>query len=176
MTYLASKYAANDQLYPSDLVLRAKVNSRLFLDAGVLMPLIRSMVAPIIYDRALAIDPKLVQQTHRIYEQLETYLVRQYLVGNTMTVADIACASTVLTLCYLVPIDAELYPRIDIWLMLMTKLPDYDEIQCAGAKLLSTGLNRYIELNLRRKADEDEPQAMGKFRRRAKERGMLKTE
>lgn len=36
--YLVEKYGKNDQLYPKDLILRSKINQRLFFDASVLFP------------------------------------------------------------------------------------------------------------------------------------------
>lgn len=155
VTYLCAKYASHDRLYPAgDLALRARVDQRLYFNASILTPLLKSLVTPVLYDGAATLCPRTVAQTLRIYDQIENYLVRHYLVGNQMTVADVACASTLYTIEHLVPVDGDLYPRIQIWLQWMQAVPGYDEVQLVGAKQLATGLRRYMELNGRRLADE----------------------
>lgn len=166
VTYLVSKYAANDALYPADLVLRAKIDQRLYFDAGVLTPQLKCLVAPILFAQALELDPDTVRQTHRIYEQIEAYLVRRFMVGNSMTVADITCAATMFTLEHLVPVEADLYPRIKLWLTFMEQVAHHDEVHGSGAKMLAIGLNKYIELNLRRTLDLAPPKKVGSYRAR----------
>lgn len=63
--------------------------------------------------------------------------------------ADISCVSSINTIQQLVPIDADRYPRIMLWIDRMAELPDYHEVNDEGSKMLAARLEKYIVQNIR---------------------------
>lgn len=103
----------------------------------------------IIYNGAIDFSEDSIRMTHIAYDLIESFLAGDYLVGSHVTVADISCVSTINTIQRLVPIDADLYPRLSIWLDRMAELPGYHDINDEGCKMLAERLEKYIVQNIR---------------------------
>lgn len=118
--YLIEKYATNDQLYPSnDLLKRAHINERLYFDTGNLFARFRFVFEPILYQGCDEIPQVKLDYMERAYVLLEEILKRsddQYLVGNTLTIADITCANSILGAEIVLKINSEKFPKITEWI------------------------------------------------------------
>lgn len=128
--YLADKYGKNDSIYPKDLALRAKVNQRLFFDAGSLFVRLRDCTFPILFKRATEISPEKIDNIRYSLNILERFLEKDpYLVGDKWTIADVSLANTVEPLEFYLPIQADRYPKIRAWLdRVNTNVPHYAKI------------------------------------------------
>lgn len=128
-TYLIGKYAKNDSLYPKDLFKRAKIDQRLFFDAGVLFPNVRKCNVHIFFKKGYEFTEEMIAEVDEAYKLLEAFLKDdQYMVGNELTVADFACATSVTQLDLISSIDPAKYPKSLEWLSRLSKLSYFDEI------------------------------------------------
>lgn len=127
-TYLISRYAPDDSLYPKDLVKRAHIDQRLHFDSGVLFSAIRN-ANMVVYLGGSEVPKEKIDGLHSALELLETFLTdSQYLVGNQLTVADLACLTTVTAFELHFSIEANRYPNIAAWLKRLSTLSYYDEL------------------------------------------------
>lgn len=85
--------------------------------------------------------------TNQAYDLMESFLVDDFLVGNTMTVADISCVSDLNTLVGVMPFVGDRYPRLTAWLSRMSAVPGYHEINDVGAKILAVRLQNCLIAN-----------------------------
>lgn len=117
LTYLVSKYGAEKRAtyYPSDLRTRATVDQRLFFDATLLFPKIRSIVISVLKDGAAGPSPQQIAEVNEAYGFAEKYLERTpFIATDHITVADISCVSSVSTLDVFVPVGEE-FPKLREW-------------------------------------------------------------
>lgn len=127
-TYLISKYAPDNSLFPNDLVQRARINQRLHFDSGVLFAALRH-AHYIIYTGSWEVPKAVIDDLHAALKLLETFLTdNQYLVGNHLTLADLACLTTVTAFELHFPIEANRYPNIVAWMSRLSTLSYYDEL------------------------------------------------
>lgn len=126
--YLVALYGKDDALYPEDPYIRARINQRLYYDNS-LFSQFGGLVGPVFYKNATEFDPEVVAKVLETYNLLEVFLKDDlYLVGNTLTVADLSAVAVVSTLAALVPIDAVKSPKLVAWISRLSKLPYYEEI------------------------------------------------
>jgi glutathione S-transferase len=87
-----------------------------------------------------------VQQIHRGYKVVETYLTNSKWVASNdrMTLADIAIFSWLETFTQLFTIEE--YPKIGAWMHRMRKLPSYEEMKY-GARLQADFFRTNLETN-----------------------------
>lgn len=121
IVYLVSKYAKDDSLYPSDLVTRARINALLHFESGILFARLRGMLEPIFYHNILEVPQEKLAGIHAAYDLLEATLQSDYLVGNSLTLADISCSTSLSTLNALFPIDANKCPKLVAYLQRLEK-------------------------------------------------------
>lgn len=127
-TYLIGKYAANDNLYPIDLLRRARVDQRLHFDSAVLFNAIRNANYAIFGGGSEVPEDK-IADLHAALALLEAFLTgSEYLVGNSLTVADFACVATVSSYQMHITIEPEQYPNVTAWFKRLSALPYYDEM------------------------------------------------
>ena len=129
-TYLIEKYAPNDALYPKNLAQRAKVDQRLHFDSGVLFAALINANKPI-YVGGCEVPQERIDAIYPALDLLETFLKEDnYLVGNSLTVADFCCATTTTaTAIHGIVLDAERYPKILAWLERLKELPYFERLQ-----------------------------------------------
>uniref|UniRef100_A0A182KCV6 glutathione transferase n=1 Tax=Anopheles christyi TaxID=43041 RepID=A0A182KCV6_9DIPT len=123
MIYLVCKYGSDDRLYPNDLVRRARVHTALHLEAG----------EPVIYSGKSYFHSDRIEHIRKAYRLLEDSLVDEYVVGNSLTIADFSCISSIATLVGVVPLDEGKFPKILAWMQRMQELPYYEEANGTGA-------------------------------------------
>lgn len=125
-TYLVSKYAKRNTLYPTDLVTRAKIDQRLHFDSGILFVRLRGTIGPILFHGVREISEENRVAFLQGYDFLESFLQTDlYLVGNTLTLADLCTIATVSSMNFLVEIEGVKYPKLTAWIKRMESLPYY---------------------------------------------------
>lgn len=114
--YLIGKYAKDDSLYPKDLLTRAKINQRLFFDSGVLFPKIRYSSINVFFKNPPGLNKEFFEACVESYDLIEKFLQNDlYLVGDQITVADLACITSITQTTIFVPIDIVTYPKLGAW-------------------------------------------------------------
>ncbi|CAD7083146.1 unnamed protein product [Hermetia illucens] len=137
-TYLVSKYAKDDSLYPKDLYKRAVVDQRLHFESSVLSPRMFAFGAA-----RKSTDPQVLENARtsvlEAYDFLEKFLGgNEYLAGDSLTVADFSILATFSTMISFVPAEQEKFPGLCNWLNRLTQLPYYQ-------KANGDGLQRFME-------------------------------
>ncbi|XP_043668722.1 uncharacterized protein LOC122629402 [Vespula pensylvanica] len=134
--YLVEKYAADDSLYPKDPQQRATLWQRLIFDASVLFHILKRICRPIFYGSEKKIPKLLMDELEEALELFDKLLEgKQWLVGDSYTIADICNVSTISSLTVIVQWDK--YPNIQAWLKRCEEqLPGYEKYNTPGSKQL----------------------------------------
>lgn len=133
-TYLIDKYAPGSDLYPEELVHRAKINQRLYFDASVLFAALKLAQFPVFTKGASEVAQPIIDSLFAAFDFLETFLSENdYLVGDKVTLADICCVTSVLSARAILTLDEQKYPRIITWLDRLNQLPFVRDVNAASA-------------------------------------------
>ncbi|XP_037042539.1 glutathione S-transferase 1-like isoform X2 [Bradysia coprophila] len=131
--YLVDKYAKDDSLYPKDIVQRAQVNARLHFDTGFLFARLRFMFEPIFFFGESELPTWKVEYMQKCWDLMEAFLANGiYVCGDSITIADHCCISSISSVDRVAPIDADKYPKLSAWKKLMEALPYY-QVNAEGA-------------------------------------------
>lgn len=146
MQYLVEKYAKNDSLYPKDLWTRAKINQFLQFDNEYLFVTLGTISRPWFIIGKYDIPEEKIEMLNNTFEILEKCLEgKKWLVGNSNTLADISCVSTLSSLMALRPLDK--YPNIQNWLKTCEQnLPGYAEKNKLGNEELHKFIKNFLPL------------------------------
>ncbi|XP_065073873.1 glutathione S-transferase 1-like [Ochlerotatus camptorhynchus] len=147
MIYLVSKYGKDDSLYSRDLLKQAKLNAALHFESGVLFARMRFVFEPILFGGGCEIPTDKAEYVQKAYQLLEDTLVDDYVVGNSLTIADFSCVSSISSVMGVIPMDKDKYPKIDAWLDRLIALPYYEEANGSGAVQLSQAVLAMKEKN-----------------------------
>nr|AEJ87239.1 glutathione s-transferase E5 [Anopheles funestus] len=132
--YLVLKYGQDHSLYPDDPIIRAKVNAALHFDSGVLFSRLRFYFEPILYEGSSEVPQHKIDYMKKGYELLNDALVDDYMVGNTLTLADVSCIATIATMEEFFPMERSKYPALVAWIeRLSHTLPEYEQLNQEGA-------------------------------------------
>jgi glutathione S-transferase len=148
MPYLVDKYALADNLYPKDLVRRAKVNQQLHNDQMLFENIRFFYFAPLFYGRP--VDSFRLEKAVQGLDVLEQELSgKGYMAGSEMTIADISLLTTI-TSAVASGHDLKTHPNVAKWIDYCSKeVPGYEEINQKGMDLLKqTMAQRKVELGL----------------------------
>lgn len=127
-TYLIGRYAKDDALYPKDLQIRARIDQRLHFDSGILFPPLAESFVSVIYEGAYEFKQATLAAIESAYETLDRFLEgQQYLVGNSITVSDFSCITSVTQLEVVQPIDRK-FANLKAWINRIAELPYYNEL------------------------------------------------
>ena len=88
---------------------------------------------PVIYSGKSYFHSDRIEHIRKAYRLLEDSLVDQYMVGESLTIADFSCISSIATLVGVVPLDESKFPKITAWMRRMQELPYYEEANGTGA-------------------------------------------
>ncbi|KAH8402206.1 hypothetical protein KR009_010453 [Drosophila setifemur] len=151
--FMVAKYAQNDQLYPKDLKIRARIDHRMHYENGVLFQVVKDIVARNIYGGEPELNQRSVTLCHNAYADLEGFLQNgSFVVGNELSVADVSIHTTLVTLDMLIPVEREKYPHIIDWIDRVGQLlPDNEEINLKGARTLGTRIRNCMDENKAKK-------------------------
>lgn len=136
LVYLATVYDKQQQWLPESPQLRAYIEQFLSLAANRLAGSLAKLRAANIFNRTIDSEP-LTQEAYKLLKQLENYQNgRQWLVGTTPTIADLALYSYI----KLAPeggISLADYPDVEAWLKRVEALPGF-----VPMKLSNVGLRK----------------------------------
>ncbi|CAO1350933.1 unnamed protein product [Diamesa serratosioi] len=77
-----------------------------------------------------------IDAIHRGYNCLEKYLEQSiYLAADRMTLADLSVWAWMESITQIIPANLNEYPKINLWLNVLRKLPYYQEANKTGADL-----------------------------------------
>ncbi|XP_065369946.1 glutathione S-transferase 1-like [Calliphora vicina] len=138
ITYLVSKYAKDDSLYPKDFLKRALVDQRLHFEGGVAYYSLYNISAPLWRRNENQVPREKIDAIVETYNFLEIFLKDSpYMAGNHLTIADFSIVAIVTSLQPVLEIDTSKYPKLMAWLNRMETLPYYHEANGVGAQQYS---------------------------------------
>ncbi|XP_055589444.1 uncharacterized protein LOC129741721 [Uranotaenia lowii] len=146
--YLSNKYG-DGKLYPKDNKIQAKINAALHFESGVLFARLRFYVEPILYTDSSDTPQYKIDYLYKAYQLLNDTIVDDFIVGNSMTLADLSCIASIASMHAIFPADAGQYPNLVRWINRMSKLPYYKEINQDGAEELAALYHKRLEENIR---------------------------
>ncbi|XP_055589483.1 uncharacterized protein LOC129741730 [Uranotaenia lowii] len=146
--YLSNKYG-DGKLYPRDNKIQAKINAALHFESGVLFARLRFYVEPILYTDSSDTPQYKIDYLYKAYQLLNDTIVDDFIVGNSMTLADLSCIASIASMHAIFPADAGHYPNLVRWMNRMSKLPYYKEINQDGAEELAALYHKRLEENIR---------------------------
>lgn len=124
--YMVEKYAKDDALYPKDLLLRTKVNERLFYIGVYMFARGYQIFWRVFRGQADSIPADQLAEVMNGYDTLETFLVgNEYLTGSTMTLCDLFLWPLMESGGQVMPADPEKHPNLLRWLEKMRQHPCY---------------------------------------------------
>lgn len=132
--YLVQEYGKTDNLYPKDAKKRALVDQGLHFDTGTLYPEFRNVVYPVIAGEKIITKEKVgrVENAYKAFDSILASSNSKYLVGDSITIADICNVSTISTLELFIPSTGK-YPHLEKWLgACKDEIPDYAEVNQRG--------------------------------------------
>nr|XP_022905046.1 uncharacterized protein LOC111417096 [Onthophagus taurus] len=125
-TYLTSKYAKDDGLYPKDLAKRALIDQMLHFDSSVTFPALLNIGIPLRLKLTNDISQDKVIKVQEGYSFLEKYLDgKKWVALDYPTLADIHLVSTITSCSFFVPIGD--HPNILAWIQRAQKEDFYSE-------------------------------------------------
>lgn len=128
-TYLIDKYANNHEIYPNDLQIRSRIHQRMHFDSSVLFPPLRQCLVAVAFHNACDYPTTSVIAITEAYSLLDRFLENSiYLVGDSLTLADLTCITTVTQLEIVLPIDNDKYKNIRPWIHRLERLPYFTEL------------------------------------------------
>lgn len=134
--YLVEKYGNDDSLeslYPKNLEKRTKINEILFYNSMYLFSRVYQTFMGAYKGLETEIPKSRIDDFLQAYSTIELLLTGTlYLVGNTVTLADLSLWPQVESLSQLIKIDSKLFPKFVIWLERMRTLPT-SELNRQGA-------------------------------------------
>lgn len=128
--YLIEKYAKDDSLYPKDPAIRSTINQRLFFNAGVLFPALRTITYPILFGNEPKPIPYHIEGIHNALHLLNAlFRGNKFLVGDSITLADYAAITTVTQFTTYLDIDDAAYPHVNPWIeRVRNEIENFDEL------------------------------------------------
>ncbi|XP_053999752.1 glutathione S-transferase D7-like [Hylaeus anthracinus] len=134
--YLIGKYAKDDSLYPKDLQKRALIDQQLHFDCGVHFSAERRLFGETFLGERKTISESRRNELKEAYGFLDKFLEdKNWLVGDSYTVADICSAATASS--GLVVVNLNDYPNVKCWLKRCEEeLPGYKEFNVSGVSKL----------------------------------------
>lgn len=146
---MIEKYAKDDSLYPKDAQTRALINQRLFFDAGVLFPLCRDFFYDVLRHGLKGPTERTIHDQRNAYELLNAlFRGNKFLVGDTLTLADISALPVLTDLELSVPINDGAFPNIRPWMKRVQEaLPCFEELNTKGVQNTKELLEKLMKKN-----------------------------
>lgn len=145
---MCGKYDKTGRLYPKDVVKRAQVDARLHFDSGHFFARLRFLYEPILYYKGIDLPSERIQYIQTAWDILERFLSKTpYVCGDEMTIADLCIVATAASATDFIPLDPKKHSNIIKWMDRMSKLPNYEELNGAGAKALQVTVRDLLQKN-----------------------------
>ncbi|KAL3285290.1 hypothetical protein HHI36_019400 [Cryptolaemus montrouzieri] len=145
--YLVDKYGDEDNLYPKDQNERALVDQKLHFDAENLFPRVDAIIRSIVEENEKEISTDKISAITEAYKLVDAFLEdKTYIVGDSLTIADFCCVTTISTATIIIPISTEKYPNLSTWYRNFKNLEYYEKTNGDGLNKLDA----LVELKLGR--------------------------
>lgn len=109
--------------------MRAKMDQRLHFNSGTLFSRYYRCVIPVFSGSETEYKAEDLQAVSESLDFLEAFLKDDdFLVGNSLSVADFCCLTSVTTIFKIIIVDLCRYPKILAWAARLSKLPYYADI------------------------------------------------
>ncbi|KAF7386886.1 hypothetical protein HZH66_011338 [Vespula vulgaris] len=137
MCYLVDQYGKNERLYPQNPVSRALVNQKLYFDIGTLYKNLSSYFYPVVFGDAESYDEEKYEKLKDSFDLLEKFLEDQdYVVGRSLTIADLTLASSVST-AEALGFEVFRYKNVSKWMdRIKSSAPGYRKANGEGLEIL----------------------------------------
>lgn len=146
-TYLHEKFSKDDKFYPKDLLTRTKIDQFLHFDGSTLFPRFGVIAFKLALHKATEISNEDSDRALEALGFVEQFLNgKEYLVGDTLTLADFACVTVPTTLIKLFSVEGK-YPNIEAWIGRLAQLPYYHEANGQKCGELDALLKTHLEEN-----------------------------
>lgn len=145
ITYLVSKYVsqAHEKLYPNDLKTRALIDQKLYFDATILFPRLKTVIYYVVGGN-IGPTQEQISDITEAYDVLEKYLEKStFLVGDDITLADVSCVSTVSSLDCILPVTKN-YVKINDWWNRLKTEKWYHKENVPGLQLFSGFIRQFL--------------------------------
>lgn len=141
-------YAPDNNLYPKDLAKRAQIDSRLHFDT-TLYARIRYLYEPI-YEGSPNMPESHILFVAKCWDILETFLENgNYLCGDELTVADLACICNFYAINSFAPVDRHKHAKLIQWIQRMGEIPYLYKVVDLEESRAHQGYIRYLmEINV----------------------------
>lgn len=142
-TYLAVKYKTpkSEQMYPTDIKLKHKVDQMLYFESTLMTPKIIGVINTLKKGEVAPTNEQ-VSALKDTYEFLDTYLKNSaFLASSTMTLADVACVSSLASLNLYVGFDE--FVHLSKWFKVLEKEDWFQKINAPGVKLFGEYLKQF---------------------------------
>ncbi|KAB0796276.1 hypothetical protein PPYR_10337 [Photinus pyralis] len=115
------------------------VDEKLYFNSNVLLPRLDHLLFPILLFGVKEIPKEKLYALKEGYQILDTFLERgPFLLGETVTIADFCCVSSISTSSILLPVSSEMYPTLFKWYQKCKALPYYDKANGVGLNKADT--------------------------------------
>lgn len=142
--YLAETYAPESSLYPRDTKKRALVNQRLQFYLGTMLPRIRQITHPILFDGLKEIPEEKRKLLYDTFELLDGFLNgSDWLAGDQVTLADLAILANITTIVSF-GADISEYKKLSSWAERCKTLPGYGE-NMEGVKTFTSFFKKFYD-------------------------------
>lgn len=133
VAYLVNRYGSekNKSLYPVDPIERAQVDELLYYDIGTLYPATSALVGPKLFgDVHAPWDTEKEKAYNVALQYLEDRISKRvFMVGNNLTIADIALTASIMFVSSGCDYKIDRYPNLNAYLANIKRaIPDYDKI------------------------------------------------
>ncbi|XP_023237596.1 glutathione S-transferase 1-like [Centruroides sculpturatus] len=142
LTYLANKYAPDNNIYPKDPQKRGVVDRLLYFDLGVLYKTLADYSKPFLF-MGKEKDPEKEKAFENSLKFLDGFLEKStYVAGDHLTLADLSILATI-TITEVFDYDLSAHPHLHAWYTkLKSQLPYFKEVNEPGLRQLK----EYIEM------------------------------
>lgn len=141
--YLVDLYGAQSRLLPKSSLQKAKVTRLLHFDTEYLIPLACDTLVPVLFQRKHVIPTALKNSVDDVYSILNEKLKkRDWLIGKSVTIADLCCISSITTLDLILPVEKN--SKLFDYMQKFKELPYYQEGNQDGLNIVA----EYIMKNI----------------------------
>lgn len=152
LPYLITKYGKDSSLYPSKPSIRARIDQYLHFNNSVMLARYLKLAWACVKTKITELPKDLVDSLVEGLQFLEMFLQEsEYLVGDTITLADLPLGTVALTITLLLPIDDKQFPKIFAWIENFNQLPKNKEVNVDPAVKICAHLKNLLEENKKEK-------------------------
>lgn len=134
--YLLNKYGQRSKLRPKNFIQKAHVQRLIHFESEKLLPLTFNAITPIVFRGKSVISNTLVKSISKTYSILDRELLNyDWLTGNSPSIADLCCISSLSTLDLIVPVEEN--SNLFFYMQQFKELPYYQEGNLDGLNIVA---------------------------------------